>query len=101
MKLLTKENMKQLPPLYAQEGKGYESIAYVKLFTPDSDWTWYVTEFDPDTKTCFGLVDGFEKELGYFSLNELENVKGIMGLNIERDRWFTPKTLSKIIEEGN
>jgi len=34
------------------------------------------------------LVDGYEKELGYFSLEELESVKGSFGLGIERDRYF-------------
>ena len=30
-------------------------------------------------------VDGFEKELGYFSLRELESARGPLGLPIERD----------------
>lgn len=47
--------------------------------------------------TFFGLVDGFEKELGYFSLSELESVKGPLGLKIERDLYFKPTTLKKII----
>ena len=33
----------------------------------------------------FGLVEGHVKELGYFSLSELQRVKGPMGLPIERD----------------
>ncbi len=44
----------------------------------------------------FGLVDGFEKELGYFNLSELEEVTGPLGLPIERDLWFEPKTLEEI-----
>jgi hypothetical protein len=38
--------------------------AMVKLFTPDSNFTFYVTEYD-GKDTCFGLVEGFETELGY------------------------------------
>ena len=34
--------------------------------------------------------------LGYFSLAELESVKGPMGLPIERDEHFKPKTLQEI-----
>jgi len=41
MKLLTKEIANKLPALYSQDGKGGETIAYVKYFTPDSSWTWY------------------------------------------------------------
>ena len=98
MKLLTKEIRKKLPSLYAQEGKGGKAIVYVKFFTPDSSWTWYATEFDGED-TFFGLVDGHEKELGYFSLKELESVKGPMGLPIERDLYFKPKTLEEVAPE--
>jgi len=61
MKLLTKEIRIKLPPLHSQESLGKEAIVHVKLFTPDSSWTWYVTEFD-GKDTFFGLVDGHEKE---------------------------------------
>ena len=65
MKLITKQIQKILPKLYEQDSKGLNAIAYVKFFTPDSSWTWYGTEYD-GKDTFFGLVDGFEKELGYF-----------------------------------
>ena len=67
----------------------------MKFFTPDSSWTWYVTEFDPAERRCFGLVIGHERELGYFSLAELESVRGPLGLPIERDLDFTPTPLSR------
>ena len=98
MKLLTEELRKKIPPLYAQDGKGGKSIAYAKFFTPDSNWTWYITEFDGED-TFFGVVDGHEKELGYFSLAELEEVTGPMGLPIERDLHFKPITLDQIAPE--
>ena len=95
MKLLTKANRKALPPLYSQEDKCAEAVAVVKLFTPDANWTWYATEFD-GVDTFFGLVDGFEQELGYFSLSELLSVRGGLGLPVERDMHWTPKTLREI-----
>ena len=98
MKLLTQKIRKKLPALYAQENKGGKAIVYLKLFTPDSSFTWYATEFDGED-TFFGLVDGHEKELGYFSLSELQQVKGSLGLPIERDRWWKPKTLEEIAPE--
>ena len=67
----------------------------VKFFTPDSYWTWYATEFD-GTDTFFGLVDGQEQELGYFSLKELEDARGPLGLPIERDLHFDPTPLSEV-----
>jgi hypothetical protein len=40
----------------------------------------------------YGLVSGFEVELGNFSLKELKEVKGPMGLPIERDLYYEPKS---------
>jgi len=98
MKLLTKEIRKKLPPLYSQDGKGGKAVALVKYFSPSSSWTWYASEFDGED-TFFGLVDGQFKELGYFSLKELEEVRGPMGLPIERDLYWHPKTLEEIAPE--
>ncbi len=98
MMLLTQAIRKALPPLYAQDGKGGDAVAYLKLFTPDSSWTWYATEFDGED-LLFGLVDGHEREMGYFSLSELQKVRGPLGLNIERDTAFRPKTLREIAPE--
>jgi hypothetical protein len=97
MKLLTKQIKKKLPKLHGQENLGLDAVSYVKFFTPDSNWTWYVTEFD-GKDTCFGLVDGFEKELGYFLLSELETVRGPLGLKIERDFYFKPIKLKELIK---
>jgi len=97
MKLLTKEILEKLPKLYTQEEKGLDAVAVVKFFTPDSNWTWYATEFDGDD-LFFGLVDGFEKEIGYFRLSELQSVKGTLGLPIERDMYFKPKTLKELMD---
>jgi hypothetical protein len=96
MVLLTKEILKKLPPLYSQEEKGLDAIAIVKFFTPDSGWTWYATEFDGED-TFFGLVEGIEKELGYFRLSELKSIRGTLGLPIERDLYFKPKTLKELM----
>ena len=98
MRLLTKEIRKKLPPLYSQEQLGSKAVAQVKFFTPDSNWTFWATEFD-GKDTFFGLVDGHVKELGYFSLAELESVRGPLGLPIERDLHWQPTTLEEIAPE--
>jgi len=107
MKLLTREIRKKLPPLYAQESKGGKAIVYLKLFTPDSSWTWHITEGSPIKDESgkevdfhfFGLVDGHERELGYVALSELQSVRGPLGLPIERDLHWQPKTLEEIAPE--
>jgi len=98
MKLLTQELRRKLPPLYSQDGKGGKSVVQVKFFSPDSSWTFYGVEFDGEDR-FFGLVDGHCKELGYFSLSELESVNGPMGLPVERDLHWHPKILEEIAPE--
>ena len=89
------EDMKdKIPAMRATESE-LEPMAMLKFFTPDSSWTWYVVEYDPDQRICFGLVIGHEREFGYFSLEELEQVRGPMGLPIERDLHFEPKPVAQ------
>ncbi len=95
MHLLTAAIRRQLPPLGSTESQS-DPLAVVKFFTPDGSWTWYATEFDGDD-TFFGYVDGHFPELGYFSLKDLESVRGKLGLPVERDLSFKPTPLSKIM----
>jgi hypothetical protein len=101
MKLLTEEIKRKLPKLYEQEDKGGDAIVYLKMFTPDSSFTFFASEGsqEGDDFIFFGLVNGHEKELGYFSLKELQSVKGPLGLPIERDLYWQPKTLREIAPE--
>ena len=104
MKLLPKEIRDILPPLRAQDGKGGKAVAYLKMFTPSAQWSWHVLEGEPVCDEAgneqdfefFGLVFGLEREFGYFMLSELEAIKGPMGLPVERDLYWQPKTLAQI-----
>src|SRR4051794_9458348 len=118
MKLLTKELQKRIPPLYSREQVN-DPVVVAKFFAPGTKWTWYViegatagvescdfgacthrplSEYDPSTDDAvfFGYVQGEEGELGYFRLSELERVRGMFGLPVERDRYFQPQPLSSI-----
>lgn len=92
LELLDQKTREALPPLYSGEKLGFDALAQVKFFTPDAQWTWYGSEFDGSDR-FFGLVNGDELELGYFSLSELEEVRGALGLPVERDKFFHPTTL--------
>lgn len=109
--LLDEESRAKLPPLYTGEdtGTGLDAIAPVKFFSPSANWIWYPSEgspvdadgyFDTDHEKVdylfFGLVIGFEIELGYFSLSELTDARGPFGLSIERDQFYQPKTLREL-----
>lgn len=97
MMLLTKELLEKLPQLYSQENVK-DPMIICKFFYPDFSWTWYAIEFDGKDQ-FFGLVDGDEKELGYFSLTELLVNRGKLGMPIERDRFFVPCRLSEIMDK--
>lgn len=90
MKLLNDELRAKFPNLGDTDGKDPSTVKIIaKFFHPASSWTWYATEFDGDD-TFFGMVHGFENELGYFSLSELESAKLTHphGVGIERDIFY-------------
>lgn len=105
MKLLTNrlraqllENGRRQDPVRGTADE-LDFLPVVKLFTPDANCTWLLTELDPeDPDIAFGLCDlglGFP-ELGTVRISELESVRGPMGLPIERDRYIV---LSKSLAE--
>ena len=122
MDLLTKGLMRQIP--MDQENLGEHAVVYCKFFTPTSNWTWYVTEavaylqdggevslaevavrnwtmeVELEDVRFFGFVRGFEGELGYFSLRELQTVKGPLGLGIERDLYWRQTELKDVMSDA-
>lgn len=95
MVLLTKEVESKLPALYSQE-QNPDPLALVRFFDTFGDWSWYATEYD-GKDLFFGVVIGFERELGYFSLSEFEQVNRDAGCErIKRDPDFKPTKLSAI-----
>ena len=96
MKLLTKELLEKLPPLGHSIKSKEEPQAIVKWFTPDSNWTWYVAEYNPENGMCWGLVEGFAKEFGYFTIDEIQKCRGPLKLPIERDMWFETCNLNSL-----
>ena len=93
MQLLTKEQTAALLANGAQSANGdIDPYPVVKLFTPDAQATWLLTELDPtDPDLAFGLCDlGLGcPELGYVRLSEIREVRGRPRLPVERDLWFT------------
>ena len=94
MKLITKEIEKKLlsHPLYSTDGNMTKDVL-VKFFNPCGAGTWYVFEAEKHENDWefFGLVDLYEKEIGYFTLSELESIRLPFGLSIERDMYFSGK----------
>jgi hypothetical protein len=77
----------------------------MKLFTPDAQATWYVTEgerLEDGDWRLFGFCDLGDPvcaELGYVMLSELTNVRGALGLPVERDLYLPPTTLADVLKK--
>lgn len=95
MELIPNKLLKSIPRLYETE-RSLNPICHIKLFTPDSQWSWFIIEIDDEQNICYGYIKGLDCELGYFSLDEIKQVKGPLGLCVERDVSFTPTALSII-----
>ncbi len=104
MNLLTDE-IKELfkkYPLYSQDGKGMDSVVLVKYFCPCSSATWLITEAE-EQPNCDWLLFGYchilEWEWGYVLLSELQNLKLLFGLTIERDLYISKgATVKELIQ---
>ena len=102
MKKLLENGKKQQEAQNREDSIDFEPV--VKLFTPDAQCTWLLTEVYPaDPDVAFGLCDlgmGFP-ELGDVRLSEIAGLRGQLGLLIERDRGFVAsKTLSEYTEDA-
>ncbi len=99
MKLLTKEIETRFAKLGDQDIP--DPIVVAKFFNPTGVGTWLATAYVPEDRVFFGYVSlGMDDELGYFSLDELQEFKGRFGLGIERDTsWHEmPLSAAKIKE---
>ena len=97
MKLLTKELEKRFKEVGSQQEEK-DPIVIAKFFNPVGIGRWYAIEYIPKDKVFFGYVSLFEDyndEWGYFSLEELESIKGFGGLGIERDLYTPEQSISK------
>ena len=98
MQLLAREErVHALDAEYAGEGN---PVLKLKFFDPCGSWTWYAVDGQPvgNDYEFYGFVKGFESEWGYFSLNELEEFVGKLGVGIERDLYFISKPFSELTD---
>ena len=88
-----------------QDGKAEANFHPVlKLHIPGTGMIWLLTEIYPDDPdVAFGLCDlgmGFP-ELGDVRLSELEGVRNLAGLSVQRDDAFSAaQTISKYAERA-
>lgn len=103
--LVTKALGRKIPALgkmtLSETATTDDRVPVVKLFTPMSSWTWYILEWDEETGECYGLVQGFAQEFGYFNLDDLAEVRAgnLPIMAVERDCYWTPQTIEEIKED--
>jgi len=97
MQLMTKAIEKRFEKVGSQE-EVKDPIVIAKFFNAGGAGTWWATEYNAKDKIFFGYVSIFGDhcdEWGYFPLEELQNLKGAMGLGIERDLYCGEKPISE------
>ena len=98
MILLTKKIREKLIKNHQEQDGTKTFKAEVKLFNPCGVGTWYLSELNPDTNVAFGLCELHEKELGYVSIDELEEIELPFFLKIERDLYYQPTHFSDLMQ---
>ncbi len=98
--LMPAELEAQIIGLYSTENQALmEQTVYAHYFM--ANWDWFLLEYDVNTKTAFGLVNGHEPELTYFSIAELQEFnqdRQDVEFRVERDLYLDEKiTLGEAI----
>ena len=91
------EEMASWPGLYATDGDGPIGDKPIQAHYFQGSMDWYIAEYDPKENLAFGYADlGMGSgEWGYIPLGDVEELRGQLGLPIERDLDFKPGTPAK------
>ena len=93
----TKEQLTKLPALYETENVPLaEKIIGMHFFINGSDW--YVAEYGDGLFFGYVILNGDLEmaEWGYFSLEELKQLKSQMGIEVDCDLHWQPKKAGQI-----
>ena len=99
MNLLTKEITEKAQKQYDKGSDLDGQMIVAKFFDPMGSWKWYLMNLADDKDYAWGIVDGFEVEMGSFSMKELASIQLPLGLGIERDMYFEPVKADKLWKE--
>ena len=93
---MTKEIKEKAEKQYEQ-GSDMEQKVVAKYFDPMGSWKWFLMNMDKDEDYCWGIVKGFEVEMGSFSMAELKSMQP----RLQRDLYFEPMKASEEWEQLN
>lgn len=98
MPLLDGDLMRSLPG-FNQSNKS-DPIVHARFFLPNGGLTWWVIEgqIEGTNYSFYGVVDAAEIKLDYFTLDDLEKLRGPSRSEVTRDNDFKPTLISQIDE---
>lgn len=99
MQLINDALIQRVPKLYQSENISIkDKILQLRYYATNSSWQWFLVEYDENTEIAFGYVVGYEKEWGYFSLKEFEEINEDESsmIKIKRDTLFKPSRFSDL-----
>lgn len=100
MKLLPNE-VKQLLPLMGTLSKTNKPEFYLRFFTNNGKWNWFVAEGEPLGNNDFRFYGFVMKDSSYwttFTLSELEQLRDLQGYPVWRDGHFDQTTWREYLE---
>lgn len=92
MELLTREEKKRIPPFEMTQDTT-DPLVSVLLHMPTLDWTWYVIEYGGKNEV-FALEERERAKWGFYSLEQLEDLRGPFGLRVQQVQRYRPMPLS-------
>jgi hypothetical protein len=98
MQLLTKAITKKAMNQYLM-AKDMKQTVVAKYFDPTGSWSWYLMNMEDESGDyAWGIVKGYELEIGSFSIAEMMEIQLPFGLGIERDINWVPKPAHEVFE---
>ena len=95
----TENELNKLPKLYETDNKKLEDIIiHMHFFIGSCDW--YMAEYSSPERLFFGYAilnnDIDNSEWGYISFDELCSIKTKLGIEVDRDLYWTAKRAGEI-----
>ena len=97
MELITEDMKGQIPRL-EMAPDSLDPMVGVLFHMPMLDWAWYVLEFDGKDEV-FALEERERAKWGFFSLEELQKLRGPFGVRVQRAQQYRPMRLSEARHE--
>jgi len=96
MELLPQDVRDQIPRLgKTDEG---DPMVWARVFNPATGYRWYIIALEPlaPDGICYGYMVGWDEELTYFNLSDLDLYAAEVGESNKLDTTFVPCRLSQV-----